>query len=147
MRSETGRIRSTNQDSGYGDALMAVIADGVGGGPSGDIASATVVRTLVDQLDCRLGDPEQVRSVIAMANSELTSLMRHDPSLNGMATTLTALVPLGDQLGVVHIGDSRAYVFRGDQSAQVTRDDSLVRLMVENGQLSRDEAARSEERR
>jgi PPM family protein phosphatase len=58
-----------------------------------------------------------------------------------MGTTLTALLWSGDQLGLVHIGDSRAYLARDGEVFQITRDHTLVQSLIDEGQITEDEAA------
>ena len=140
-RSEVGPRRRNNQDSGYAGDRAALIADGVGGAPAGDLASATIVRTLPAQLpasgECT---PARLREAVAITNAALRNLTDDDPDLQGMATTLTGLV-LGVGHGfVVHVGDSRGYRLRDGQLEQVTTDQSWVQLLVEQQMISLDEA-------
>src|SRR5262249_46887211 len=64
----------------------------------------------------------------------------------GMGTTLTAARIMGDDLHVVHVGDSRAYMLRGSHLHRLTRDHTFVQLLVDSGQLSPEEGARSSQR-
>lgn len=130
-RSVTGLRRRNNQDSGHAGDLVAVIADGVGGAPRGDLASATIVRGFVtdlpapDQLT-----PARLRQQVAAANAALRSLALADPELQGMATTCTGLV-VGPGVGfVVHIGDSRCYLLRNGRFEQATVDQSWVQMLI-----------------
>src|SRR5690606_18892217 len=63
-----------------------------------------------------------------------------DPSLDGMGTTLTAMLADGDKLDLVHIGDSRAYAWREGTLQQLTRDDTYVQGLVDKGVISKEEA-------
>lgn len=110
-------------DSGFG--VVAVIADGVGGTMGGRIASETAVRGFIEGY---LGQPRHVlpkessiRSLESV-NRWIHSVGRRDPALQGMASTLTALICRGRQIHVVHVGDSRLYRLRGDQLQQLTID-------------------------
>ncbi len=60
---------------------------------------------------------------------------------DGSGTTLTAMLWTGSRLGLVHIGDSRAYLLRGGELFRITHDHSLVQSMIDDGSLSREEAA------
>ena len=68
-------------------------------------------------------------------------MVKADPSLAGMGTTLTALLWSGSQLGLVHIGDSRAYLVRDGEVFQITHDHTLVQSLLDEGKLTAEEAA------
>jgi protein phosphatase len=57
-----------------------------------------------------------------------------------MGTTLTAMIPDGDGLDLVHVGDSRAYAWRDGELTQLTRDDTYVQGLVDKGVISPEEA-------
>jgi serine/threonine protein phosphatase PrpC len=65
---------------------------------------------------------------------------RRDPDLQGMGTTLTAARNLGRSLQIVHVGDSRAYLFRESRLHRLTRDHTYVQLLVDSGQMTKEEA-------
>ena len=73
---------------------------------------------------------------------ELLAHARKNPELDGMGTTVTSAVSLGDNLLIAHVGDSRAYLLRGSSLSRLTRDHTYVQQLVESGQLSTDDAAR-----
>src|SRR5207245_4674508 len=68
------------------------------------------------------------------------------PEVRGMGTTATAVGALGDHLFLSQVGDSRAYLIRNGAAVQLTRDQSLMQRLVEAGELTEEEAARSERR-
>lgn len=142
-RSDIGPRRRNNQDSGYADAQLLLIADGVGGSPAGDIASAEVVRRLTAALH---RDPDwsasKLREQVGLANAQLARRGREDDQLRGMATTLTGLVVGGDQTFVIHVGDSRAYRWRAGVLEQITSDQSWIQMLLDQGLVSVREAAR-----
>ena len=74
-------------------------------------------------------------------NTLLIEHGRHDPDVRGMGTTLTAVRNLGPDLQIVHVGDSRAYLLREACLHRLTRDHTYVQLLVDSGQLSKEEAA------
>lgn len=139
--SDIGLHRATNQDAAFTSSWGAAVADGVGGGPAGDLASATFVHRLaagrMDGLE-----PVQLADSVRSANWDLRAHVERDPSLRGMATTFTGLFVARDG-GVLlaHTGDSRAYRLRGGRLLQVSRDDSLVQALVDQGLVSIAEAA------
>lgn len=146
----TGRVRAGNEDSYLlGDAVHAV-ADGMGGHQAGEIASDAALEPLrvldVDALD----DPDEVSEALATAVREANTLVveraSNDPQLEGMGTTLTAVAVREGKLYVAHVGDSRAYLLRADDMSQLTTDHTLVERLVQEGRLSRDEAANHPQR-
>ena len=70
-----------------------------------------------------------------------SSRARRIRTLRGMGTTLTAARNLGRHLQIVHVGDSRAYLLREGRLHRLTRDHTYVQLLVDSGQLSKEEAA------
>jgi serine/threonine protein phosphatase PrpC len=144
--SDIGPHRASNQDAAFTASWGAGVADGVGGGPSGDLASAALVHRLVPG-SLRIEQPEELLARIREANWDLRAHVRRDPSLQGMATTFTGIfVTPSDRLLLAHTGDSRAYVLRHAQLLRQTRDDSYVQALVDSGLLA-PEAAASHPRR
>src|SRR5205807_92682 len=68
------------------------------------------------------------------------------PEVRGMGTTTTAVGVLGDHFFLSQVGDSRAYLIRQGQAVQLTKDQSLMQRLVEAGELTEEEAAKSERR-
>jgi PPM family protein phosphatase len=118
------------------------VADGVGGETAGEVASATVLTAMVPlDADEPGGDVlETLRRAAAAANGVLGQMVAQDPALDGMGTTLTALLWSGSTLGLVHIGDSRAYLLRDGTLEQITNDHTWVRMLVEEGRITPAEA-------
>jgi PPM family protein phosphatase len=143
-RSDVGMVRQNNQDSGYAGPHLLVVADGMGGHAGGDLASATVIAELFDLDDDAYSGGETTSLLtkrIARANSELGRLIGDDPKLEGMGTTVTAMLRSRNTLALAHIGDSRAYLFRDDGLTQITRDHSFVQTLIDEGRITQDEAA------
>ncbi|MGL4831481.1 MAG: PP2C family protein-serine/threonine phosphatase, partial [Propionibacteriaceae bacterium] len=140
-RSEIGPHRKDNQDSVIASDRMVLLADGVGGGPRGDIASSTIVTQVFQLLDG--SEPEAtliLRDIIHAANADLAQRTVFEPELHGMATTLTGLF-LGDGfVRMAHIGDSRAYLYSGGEFAQMSHDDSFVQQLIDDGEIAADAA-------
>ncbi|MDD9349912.1 protein phosphatase 2C domain-containing protein [Mumia sp.] len=141
--SDVGRRRSSNQDSGYASPHLLVIADGMGGAAAGDLASSEVMH-VVRRLDRPPnGDViEALAGAVHRANDRLAEVIEDDPSVEGMGTTLTALLWNGTTFGLAHIGDSRAYLMRDGHLHQITKDHTLVQSLVDEGRLT-PEGARS----
>ena len=66
--------------------------------------------------------------------------MQDDPDLEGMGTTLTAMLFEGTRLGLAHIGDSRAYLLRDGVLHQITHDDTFVQSLIDEGRITQEEA-------
>jgi serine/threonine protein phosphatase PrpC len=141
VRSHAGRVRANNEDAGYASRQVLAVADGVGGGAAGEVASAlaiTAMTSLENDVDQELDTA--LRASVLRANHAIHRAVERDAALEGMATTLTVLRLLGCHLGLVHVGDSRAYLLRDGRLSQVTRDDTLVQALVDNGTLTPAEA-------
>ncbi|WP_129841433.1 PP2C family serine/threonine-protein phosphatase [Streptomyces sp. RFCAC02] len=140
--SHTGMIREHNEDSGYAGPRLLAIADGMGGQAAGEVASSEVISTLV-QLDDDIPGSDILTSLdesVQRANGLLRSMVADDPRLDGMGTTLTALLWTGQRLGVVHVGDSRAYLLRDGELTQITQDHTWVQRLVDEGRITEEEA-------
>jgi protein phosphatase len=139
--SDKGPHRPANQDAAFTAPWAAAVADGVGGGPGGDIASALFVHRLVAGLRGAVDAP-QLATLLRIANWDLRARVERDPSLDGMATTFTGLFasPTGAIL-LAHTGDSRAYLLRGGAMSRETRDDSFVQLLIDSGIVKPADAA------
>jgi serine/threonine protein phosphatase PrpC len=142
-RSDRGLVRSSNQDSVYAGPRLLALADGMGGHAAGEVASKVVIASLAPLDDDEPGDDllSQLREAVSHGNAAISELVAGDPNLDGMGTTLTAVLFSGTRLGLVHVGDSRAYLYRSGQLAQITRDDSFVNELLEQGRITEEEAA------
>lgn len=142
-RSDRGLVRSSNQDSVYAGPRLLALADGMGGHAAGEVASKVVIASLAPLDDDEPGDDllSQLRDAVSGGNAAISELVANDPDLDGMGTTLTAMLFSGSRLGMAHIGDSRAYLYRNGQFAQITRDDSFVNELLEQGRITADQAA------
>ena len=139
--SDVGRYRSANQDAAFTASWGAGVADGVGGGPSGDLASAALIHRLMPTAMPPI-DAESLGVRIRLANWDLRAHAERDPRLRGMATTFTGLFLGADgRLLLAHTGDSRAYLLRRGVLYQRTRDDSYVQALVDSGLMTVADAA------
>ncbi|MER7760480.1 PP2C family serine/threonine-protein phosphatase [Streptomyces sp. NPDC097619] len=140
--SHKGMIREGNEDSGYAGPRLLAIADGMGGQAAGEVASSEVISTLV-QLDDDIPGSDlltSLASAVQRANDQLRVMVEEDPHLEGMGTTLTALLWTGQRLGLVHVGDSRAYLLRDGVLTQITQDHTWVQRLVDEGRITEEEA-------
>ncbi|MCD2188576.1 PP2C family protein-serine/threonine phosphatase [Actinomycetospora soli] len=142
-RSDRGLVRQNNQDSVYAGPRLLALADGMGGHAAGEVASKLVIAALVPLDDDEPGDDllGELAEATAQGNDAITELVNEEPDLDGMGTTLTAVLFAGSRLGMVHVGDSRAYLFRDGVLTQITRDDTFVQSLIDEGRITEDEAA------
>ncbi|HEX2419799.1 MAG TPA: protein phosphatase 2C domain-containing protein, partial [Micromonosporaceae bacterium] len=141
-RSDRGLIRDGNQDSVYAGPRLLAVADGMGGMAAGDVASNIVIGVLapLDE-DVPGGDLiDRLRQAVAGANQQLRETVEANPQMEGMGTTLTAMLFSGSKVGLVNVGDSRTYQFRDGQLVQVTKDDTYVQMLVDEGRITPEEA-------
>ncbi|MET8751869.1 PP2C family serine/threonine-protein phosphatase [Streptomyces sp. NPDC004667] len=140
--SHKGMIREGNEDSGYAGPRLLAVADGMGGQAAGEVASSEVISSLV-QLDDDVPGSDiltALGSAVQRANDQLRVMVEEDPQLEGMGTTLTALLWTGRRLGLVHVGDSRAYLLRDGVLTQITQDHTWVQRLVDEGRITEEEA-------
>ncbi|MGE9782637.1 Stp1/IreP family PP2C-type Ser/Thr phosphatase [Janibacter sp. G368] len=143
-RSDVGLVRKDNQDSGYAGPHLLVVADGMGGHAGGDLASATVITELVEIDHDSLTAAEastQLGRAITRANGEIARTYADNAELEGMGTTVTAIMRARNKLILAHIGDSRAYLLRDGRLSQITKDHSFVQTLIDEGRITEEEAS------
>jgi len=158
--SNMGRSRTNNEDNyiifHYGDrkadrpaqevhlstalpGFLLVVADGMGGHSSGQVASRLCVETLPDELVKLLPDggdtPEAsgqaLKEAISATNSLIHSEAQRNAADKGMGTTLTTAWIREDKAVLGQVGDSRAYLLRQGQITQVTHDQTVLNSVSE----------------
>ena len=144
-----GEVPERAEEVGY----AMIVADGMGGHAAGELASRMAISGLIKlvlampdwifRLDDTVSEDATERSKrrFRSLNAQLIERGAQDPALRGMGTTLTAARNLGRNLQIVHVGDSRAYLLRQSSLLRLTRDHTYVQLLVDSGQLSKEEAA------
>jgi PPM family protein phosphatase len=142
-QSDRGLIRDGNQDSVYAGPRLLAVADGMGGMAAGDVASNIVIAAMAPLDEDVPGDAlvDALRHAVGTANQQLRDTVDANPHLEGMGTTLTAVLFSGSKIGMVHIGDSRAYLLRNGEFSQITKDDTYVQMLVDEGRISAEEAS------
>lgn len=136
--SHLGLVRPNNEDSAFVGPFCALVADGVGGGAAGEVASATAAYALSATVLARAGqDPRRVLAAgFRLAQAQVRAGVAQDDSRAGMATTLTGVVTDGTRFVLGHLGDSRAYVIRAGVLTRVSRDHTYVQDLLEQGRLT-----------
>lgn len=146
-RSEVGLVRGNNEDSGFVGRCCLLVADGVGGAAAGEVASATTAYVVSASvaLHARTKDgastsaEQLLGEAVALAQEQVRSGIEAQPTRQGMATTLTAVVADGEQLWWAHLGDSRGYHLGADGLTRVTRDDTWVQNLLDEDRLTPEE--------
>ncbi|BBX19379.1 serine/threonine protein phosphatase [Mycolicibacterium duvalii] len=141
-RSDRGLVRANNEDSVYAGARLLALADGMGGHAAGEVASQLVIAALAHLDDDEPGGDilSKLDAAVREGNSAIAEHVEADPELEGMGTTLTAILFAGNRLGLVHIGDSRGYLLRDGELTQITKDDTFVQTLVDEGRITAEEA-------
>jgi len=158
-QSDVGRVRSSNEDAWavFPDLQFFVVADGMGGHAAGEIASHLAVDTMHDFMqtsaqssevtwpaDMDRNLPVPIRRLVAagkLANEKIFQASRSNPKLNGMGTTMVAVLIDQGIAYVGHVGDSRAYLFRDGKIGRLTEDHSLINDYIHQGLLKIEEAS------
>ncbi len=143
-RTDVGRKRAHNEDSFalYSEYGLYIVADGMGGHASGEVASRMAVETMKDFFQSTSADAEKTwpykldRSKgyeenrlitgVKLSNLRIFQSAKENPKQRGMGTTLVALFAVEDGIYIAHVGDSRVYRVRNGQMDQLTEDHSLL---------------------
>jgi PPM family protein phosphatase len=141
--SDVGKVRSSNQDSGYAGVNLFFVADGMGGHAGGDIASAITAQhvALADEPVENSQQAEQkLIDYIWQANEKLSASVAEHSELAGMGTTFSGIFVNGTSVSIGHIGDSRIYLARDGVVKQITSDHTFVQRLVDTGRITEEEA-------
>jgi serine/threonine protein phosphatase PrpC len=173
-RTDVGRTREHNEDTflvadlsdgtttvepgvhehEIGDrGVLLMVADGMGGAAAGELASALAAQAIHEHLKATWAtDPDtsrerfafRVREAVEEANRRIHAYAVEHPDVRGMGTTVTAAGVYGADLYLAQIGDSRAYLVRRGVATQLTKDQSLTQRLVDAGEMTEEQAERSE---
>jgi protein phosphatase len=141
--SDVGKVRSSNQDSGYAGINLFFVADGMGGHAGGDIASAITaqhVATADEPVENSQQAEQKLIDYIWQANEKLGASVDQHSELAGMGTTFSGIFVNGTSVSIGHIGDSRIYLARDGVVKQITSDHTFVQRLVDTGRISEEEA-------
>lgn len=175
-RTDVGLVREHNEDSflignlAQGDAFsendagvlraeavpaLLMVADGVGGAASGEIASSLATQVVFEKLRERAANgalkgavviADALQQAVVAANSAIHEHSQANRTHHGMGTTATVGLVVSGLVYFAQVGDSRAYIVRNGVAKQMTKDQSLVQRMVDAGKLTPEQAERSEHR-
>lgn len=149
---DVGCVRQQNQDS-YEvlrlerNTLLCVVCDGMGGARSGNVASALATEVFAQEIkrsyhsgmDGEAVD-QMLERAVKLANFTVFDQAGQLEDFRGMGTTMVAALLRGREVTVVNVGDSRAYCMDMEDIHQITTDHSLVQLMVDQGELTSEQA-------
>lgn len=153
-----GLKRQHNEDSFFlpEEDRLAIVADGMGGHASGEVASKLAVDTVAEHFKATMEDAEitwpykldagdryeanRLINGIKLANLKIYDRAQKDEHCHGMGTTVVASMFLDDKVLVGHVGDSRVYRFREGMLMQLTEDHSLLNDYIKMKKLGPDEA-------
>ena len=148
-RTDTGMIRSGNEDSYYKDASpqrgLFIVADGMGGHAAGEVASEMAVQILAKELHV-VGDvlseeaEARVATALRQANRAIYDRTLAEVEKQGMGTTASVLMISGRHYLIGQVGDSRVYMLRDGMLTQLTKDHSYVQEQVDAGMLTPEQA-------
>ena len=143
-RTHEGLVRENNEDNYFVGPRLLVVADGMGGHAAGEVASQITAEKFaaLDEVAADENLNDALAEAITAATEEIARRVEDDPDLEGMGTTVTAVLFGTNRIAVANIGDSRAYLYQRDRAklTQLTSDDSFVQMMVENGDITAEQA-------
>ena len=147
FKSDRGKIRPINEDfcyvKYYGQNILCVVADGMGGHKSGEVASKLAADTVIETFDQMEGDlvseekiVECLKRSVETANTKVFEHSIHNAQNCGMGTTLVVLCGNETMVYVANVGDSRAYYVKDKSIKQITNDHSVVGDLLRSGTIT-----------
>lgn len=160
-KTDIGKQRQTNQDNFLtmrvcDNVTIFVLCDGMGGTNGGNIASSLAVRTFADYIEqflepyisddglcdtAAVNFPLLMSDGVSAANRAVYMRARENSELTNMGTTIVAALAADREFHIANVGDSRMYLLKGKELTQLTHDHSYVQMLVDMGQLTKEEAA------
>jgi serine/threonine protein phosphatase PrpC len=160
-KTDVGQVRQNNEDNFFvaPDYGVLLVADGMGGHASGEVASKMAVdvvrgyfdetkdgrRLQVGEYDGEFSEEtNRIGSAVRLANQAIYEASQSSPLMHGMGTTVAAVLINDRRLSIAHVGDSRVYLVRSGGIEQITDDHSLVSEQVKRDLISKEQARESE---
>jgi len=150
FKSDKGLKRKNNEDAFFvvPESNVFMVADGVGGNNSGEIASRTAISKTAEYIRNNAISEDfsetevnyYFRKCIERVNSNIYEMSKRSPENTGMATTLTIAYLTGGNAHVANVGDSRAYLYRKRVLTQITEDHTYVNALIKEGAITKEEA-------
>jgi len=148
---DVGRVRDVNED--YYTVVepedetmvqergrLFVVADGMGGNGSGEVASKLAVDTVTDAYYSGGGGEDigdSIRNAVRLAHDAIWKEAGQNPEHYKMGVTITAMVVRGDEVAIAHVGDTRAYVVRRGKIEQLTQDHNWAGEQLKKGAITK----------
>lgn len=149
-KSICGDFRASNEDNtgifrNKTDQILLLVADGMGGHNHGDVASLMTTEIIKEAWEAenflKLNDAEKfLRQLVIKTNRKLYDYQEENPKYKGMGTTLVMAAIIEDVIITLNVGDSRCYVMNRRSIEQVTKDHSFVNILVDTGEITKEEA-------
>ena len=138
-RSDIGQLRENNEDAVVTNNRLALVADGMGGHPGGEIAANVAAGVIPAVFTGRSAD--ELKAAVRAANWAIRDRALAQPGLEGMGTTIcvAGLLTTGD-LVLVNVGDSRAYLWHHGALTRLTQDHSVTAELIDRGELREEDA-------
>ena len=154
-----GRKRTHNEDNFciLSDFGLYIVADGMGGHASGEVASKLAIETIKEFFEMTADDPERtwpykmdkakgyeenrLITAIKLANLRIFEHAQRDAKQRGMGTTIVTIFTVENGVYCAHVGDSRVYRVRGRKIEQITEDHSLLNDYIKMKHLTAEEIA------
>lgn len=148
---DMGNVRTNNEDGAVisfaeetlqknRDCLL-VLADGMGGHNSGEVASELALAIFTDAYFNHRGNIcKSLKHALKKANQVVFDASLSDPQYAGMGTTITAVVIRNNDIYLAHVGDSRAYLFGKNSFLRLSKDQTVVQQLVDMGQITEAQA-------
>ena len=156
FKCDKGIMRQNNEDACFvvPGRNVYVVADGVGGNNSGEVASRTAVSEIARMVNEAAMDqyrsPEEIfgffADIIEDVNEQIYQMGLQSQQNRGMATTIVTAYIRMNSAYIANIGDSRAYLFRSGKLGQITRDHTYVNELIDKGVITEDEAEHHEQK-
>lgn len=150
FKTDTGKRRKNNEDALFiiPELKTYIVADGVGGHKSGELASRTAVSGIAEYMKAnsfqQIEEEEELKeyflNCLRKVNEKIYNMSKESPEHNGMATTLVMIYIKGSKAYVVNVGDSRAYIVRNGEISKITEDHTYVNELLKNGTITEQEA-------
>jgi serine/threonine protein phosphatase PrpC len=137
---DRGLERDTNEDTFLLTPHGLVVADGMGGENSGEVASSLTVQAMAEEMEGEAPAEERLRSAFALAQRRVLERGASDESCSGMGCAVVAALLEGSVAKIGHAGDSRAYLSRDGNMRMLTLDHSAIAERVRCHELSWEEA-------
>lgn len=140
-KSSIGKKKKVNEDrflfkTVAHDLWLTAVADGLGGQPSGHVASEVAIQAIQNWTPVTENFEQEAVDLIFKADASVTMLTDVDSDLEYMGTTLTLAIIFKNKVFWAHVGDTRIYLYKNQILNQITKDQTMAQFLVDEGELS-----------